>query len=33
MWYSRTGIDTTFADMINLGADIFYDTYIGKNKE
>jgi len=33
MWYTRTGTDTTFADMYQLGADIFYDTYLGKNKD
>ncbi len=33
MWYSRTGTDTSFADMFIIGADVFYDTYLGKNKD
>ena len=33
MWYSRTGTDTSFADMFIIGGDVFYDTYLGKNKE
>lgn len=33
MWYSRTGTDTSFADMLIVGADVFYDTYLGKNKD
>ncbi len=33
MWYSRTGTDTTFANMFLVGADVFYDTYLGKNKD
>lgn len=33
MWYSRTGSDTSLADMFIIGADIFYDTYLGKNKD
>jgi hypothetical protein len=33
MWYTRTGTDTSFADMFIVGADVFYDTYLGKNKE
>jgi hypothetical protein len=33
MWYNRTGTDTSFADMLIVGADVFYDTYLGKNKD
>jgi hypothetical protein len=33
MWYSRTGTDTSFADMFIIGTDAFYDTYLGKNKD
>lgn len=33
MWYSRTGTDTSFADMFIVGGDVFYDTYLGKNKD
>lgn len=33
MWYTRTGTDTTFADMFLLGVDVFYDTYLGSKKD
>ncbi len=33
MWYTRTGTDTTFSDMFLVGADVFYDTHLGKNKD
>lgn len=33
MWYTRTGADTSFSDMFLLGADIFYDSYIGRKKD
>lgn len=33
MWYSKTGTDTSFADMFLLGADVFYDSYLGKKKD
>lgn len=32
-WYLTNGTDTNFHDMLLIGADVFYDTYLGKNKD